>query len=101
MEDKQIGMRWMTIYTILFAFQIISSFFASIYTVVLCSRYHLFTDIVGIISLLLVFADTIFLFFTFIHFVKQTKLGYTLNLVKICTELFFTGIENMFLRTSI
>ena len=99
MEEKQLGMTWLKIYTVLFIIKMLGTTVSAISTYIACAEYSLFTDVIGLTALLLVTVETAYLIFTFIHFSRRTALGYTLNMVYIFLDIFISALNTSFSRS--
>ena len=94
MEEKQYGMTWLKIYTVLFVIRVISMTL-SVLTVLTAVIGNTASDMAIAIFILLLI-EYAFEIFTLVHFLKKTEFGYTINMVYIFLSTFISAFNVFF-----
>ena len=94
MEEKQYGMTWLKIYTVLFVIRVISMTL-SVFTVLTTVIGNNASDM-AIAILILLLIEYAFEIFTLVHFLKKTEFGYTINMVYIFLSTFISAFNVFF-----
>ncbi len=95
-EEKQYGMTWLKIYTVLFVIRVISMTL-SVFTVLTATiGNNASGNDMAIAILVLLLIEYAFEIFTLVHFLKKTEFGYTINMVYIFLSTFISAFNVFF-----
>lgn len=92
MEEKQLGMTWLKIYTVIFAIRTVFVTFSAIVRIAYCIKNGLPTDSIEAARTIAYSIDCAFIIIVFAHFIKKTSLGYYLNIAYIFMGQLAVGV---------